>query len=417
MASFKQQLGAAALAALAAPAALAQEGGQGIAAPFGECRAGYWSSSRDLDDNTGVAKGTCFVNWKHAFHERWRVNLGSRLGVRDAGGTRGGRNRLREAYLETDAGPLRLRLGRQLIAWGRADRINPTDNLSPRDYTALAPEDEEQRIGIDALAANYRLGDSLELAAVLVPEFEPHRTPQGSLPSNRAVAPAPDGGEWAFKLEKSGGAWDGSVSYYDGYDRFVRYGAALPRPATLVFSGAHERMRTVGADFSTTALGWGVRGEFAAGSFSPACTGCGGATRSVRRLVLGVDRDIGDSANLNLQAFAIRRSGYAETAGLPAQLRVAGLAINRLNSEFGAHEHGLSLRVYERYWNDRLKAELGAIVDLSGHSGLVRPRVSYSVSDAVKLTAGLDYFHGDAQSFFGARARNRLGFFELAFVF
>ncbi|SFU53501.1 DUF1302 family protein [Pseudoduganella namucuonensis] len=424
MASLKQQLGAAAasLAALAAPAVQGQEREQeqSFAAPFGECRAGYWSSTRDLDDRAGVAKGTCFVNWKHAFNEQWRVNLGSRLGVRDAGDTRGARNRLREAYVEADAGPLRLRLGRQVVAWGRADRINPTDNLSPRDYTTLVPEDEEQRIGIDALAANYRLGDSLELAAVLVPEFEPHRTPRGALPGNRAVAPAPDNGEWALKLEKSGGAWDGSVSYYDGHDRFVRYGAAFPRPATLVFSGAHERMRTLGADFATTAHGWGVRGEFAAGRFSPDCAACAapaGPRRSVRRLVLGVDRDIGDGANINLQAFAIRRSGYSETAGLPAQLRPAGLAINRLNSEFGAHEHGLSLRVYDRYWNDRLKAELGAILDLSGHSGLVRPRVSYSVSDAVKLTAGVDYFHGDTQSYFGARARNRLGFFELAFVF
>lgn len=38
---------------------------------------------------------------------------------------------------------------------GRADGINPTDNLSPRDYTRLVPDETDQRLGNDALKLTY----------------------------------------------------------------------------------------------------------------------------------------------------------------------------------------------------------------------------------------------------------------------
>ena len=401
---------------LAAPPAMAQN----MAAPFGDCRLGYWSANRNLDDGAGVGKASCFVNWKHAFDERLRIHVGGRLGVRDSSSATGADARLREGFVEADLGPARVRIGRQIIAWGRADRINPTDNLSPRDFTALVPEDEEQRIGIDALAAQLSLGDEFDLVAVAVPRFEPHRLPQASLPHNRVVKPAPDSGERAVKLQKSGGAWDGSVSYYHGFDRYPRYSVAFPGTPTYVFAAEYPRMRTLGADFSTSIDGWGVRGEFAASRFSPDCgLRCDAQQdrRQERRLVLGVDRDIGDSANLNVQLFGIRRDRHRDLSMMPAGLQQIGLAVNRLNSQYDTEEYGFTLRISDRYLNDRLKAEVSAIGDISGHSAVVRPRVSYSVSDTVKVVAGADYLHGKDHSFFGSRRRNRLGFVELVTIF
>lgn len=397
------------MASLAAPVAQAQA----VAVPFGECRTGYWHSSRNLDDDPGTAKASCLVNWKQALGDAWRMNVSAHAGVRDTQARASGA-RLKEAYLEAEAGSWRWRLGRQIIAWGRADRINPTDSLSARDFTLLVPEDEEQRLGIDALAANYRLADGVELTGVAVPRFTPHRMPQGSLPPNRALAGEPDGSEWALKVEKSGGAWDGALSIYDGYERQPRYRASFPRASTLLFSGFYERKRVLGADLATTAGGWNMRAEFAASRLAP-CDAC--PSRSMRQLVLGVDRDVGDSANINAQLFAIWRPDFVATGAMAPQQQQIGNALDRLNSEFGKQEHGVTLRVSDRYWNDGLKAELAAIVDLSGHSSLWRPRVSYSVSDVFKLTAGIDYFHGREQSYFGVRSRNRLGFVELAYVY
>jgi hypothetical protein len=38
---------------------------------------------------------------------------------------------LREAYVNAYLGPLDLRIGQQIIVWGRADALNPTNNLTP----------------------------------------------------------------------------------------------------------------------------------------------------------------------------------------------------------------------------------------------------------------------------------------------
>lgn len=48
-----------------------------------------------------------------------------------------------------------LDVGRQIVVWGRADGINPTDNLSPRDYTRLVPDETDQRLGNDAIKLTY----------------------------------------------------------------------------------------------------------------------------------------------------------------------------------------------------------------------------------------------------------------------
>ena len=54
---------------------------------------------------------------------------------------------------------LDVRAGRQIIAWGRADGLNPTDNLTGEDLTLLAPDDDDRRLGTTALRASYYLGD------------------------------------------------------------------------------------------------------------------------------------------------------------------------------------------------------------------------------------------------------------------
>jgi hypothetical protein len=114
----------------------------------------------------------------------------------------------------------------------------------------------------------------------------------------------------------------------------------------------------VGADFASSVGRWTFRGEAALFRMSAECPGCSTEPRSVQRAVLGVDRDLLTSANLNLQVFGVRRSGYVDPQAVaPAQQTlVAGL--NRLNSEFGVIERGATLRFSDRFLSDALKAEV-----------------------------------------------------------
>ncbi|HEY5801123.1 MAG TPA: DUF1302 family protein [Burkholderiaceae bacterium] len=378
-------------------------------APYGECRAGYWTGNRNLDDTGGIAKATCFVNWKQTLADKVRMAAAVRAGRNDAGSADRTQLRVREAYVEAEREAWRVRLGRQIVAWGRADRINPTDSLGPRDYTLLAPEDEEQRLGVDALSLVRHLSGELDLALIAVPRFRPHGMPQGSLPANRRLD-APDDGEWALKLDKAGSGWDASLSYYNGFERQPRW-FAQPVQGGLLFRGAYRTQRTLGVDAAAAFGAWNTRMEWASSRLAYDCAVCPAGRQTVHRAVIGVDRDLGENANLNLQLFGIRRNRYTSPAG-----QAAG-ALDRLNSEFAAIETGFSLRAHTRLLNDRLKLELGAVGDFTGDSYVLRPRLYYSVSDRWRLTAGLDHFHGRPQSYFGVRARNRVAFAEMALLF
>lgn len=94
----------------------------------------------------------------------------------------------KEAYLDIYCflcKDLNVRIGRQRITWGTADKLNPTDNLNPDDLEDMW--DFGKHLSSDGLKATYYIGD-YELSAAYIPKFTP------------AVLP---GGEWANALSPS----------------------------------------------------------------------------------------------------------------------------------------------------------------------------------------------------------------------
>jgi hypothetical protein len=78
--------------------------------------------------------------------------------LQENGDTRGIHTKvlLREAYVAVDAGSyLELTVGHQIIKWGRADMINPTDNLTPVDWRVRSPEGADRWLGNWALRATF----------------------------------------------------------------------------------------------------------------------------------------------------------------------------------------------------------------------------------------------------------------------
>ncbi len=71
---------------------------------------------------------------------------------------------------------LDITLGRQRIAWGTADKINPTDNLNPYDLSDIW--DFGRHLGSDAIDMRYYVGD-LKIEGVFMPYFKPYRLPYG----------------------------------------------------------------------------------------------------------------------------------------------------------------------------------------------------------------------------------------------
>jgi len=87
---------------------------------------------------------------------------------------------LREAYVDIYdffIDHLNIRIGRQRIAWGTGDKLNPTDNLNPYDLENIW--DFGRHLGSDGIKAYYYL-DDFSITLVYIPLFTPALLPKGS---------------------------------------------------------------------------------------------------------------------------------------------------------------------------------------------------------------------------------------------
>lgn len=405
------------LAALFAPPLVwAQEATPPNWMPFGECQAAHWTSNRNLDDRQDLSAAACQVSVKPKLTPELSLGLNARAGWQDNLAADSGSQRWREAYVDWTKDAWSIRLGRQLISWGRADGINPTDKLAPKDFTLLSVDDENQRQGIDAATVRYTLAPTMSVSLTAA-QFAAHLTPQGSLPANRVKPSDPTGAEWALKIDHTGQGLDWSISLFDGYDRFVRYALDLSNPKAPVFQGDFERARSFGADFAfaTGAFTW--RGEYSHSIFQPGCSTCPAYERRVSRAIFGGDLDFASTMNLNFQVFANRHWDYQAPTNTAGALPALQTGRNLLNREFADFETGMTMRLSDRLFNDKLKWEIAAVFDTTGGSRVIRPRLFYIFNDRFKLNAGIDFFEGDAQTHFGSLSKNRLAYLMLGLVF
>lgn len=365
----------------------------------GSLRSGYWSSNRLYDDRGNIGTASTWLKLDKRFENGLGVFAEAYGGREDFRSDGNGVTRVREAYLDARAGALDFRLGQQIIAWGRADRLNPTDNLTPRDSRLLAADVDEDRFGSLAAKASWNLDAHTSLTGVWLPEFRPNRI---FLRSGFSEVIPNGSRNWALKLDQSGKAVDWSVSYYDGYD------LSGDLSASYVFR--HYRTRVIGFDTATTRGAW----RFALESAYTRTEDPDGTLAYVKNpfvyTVLGIERDFGNNTSGIVQLFN-RRVMHHQTPSAAEQLHAI------LTSQLDRDQNGVSVRVAKKWWNETLETELSGSALLERRGYLVRPRLSYAWSDQIKLLAGYEYFDGSSNTLYGLLKRNRLLFTELRYFF
>lgn len=373
----------------------------------GLARSYYYSSSRELDGRNNLygaslePKLDLRFSPEAAIHAEGRVIAQHPWKDSDAS--------LREGYLDLALRDADFRLGKQIVKWGRADTINPTDNLTPSDYTLLYPEDDDLKSGISAAKATYNAA-GYALTGIWLPRFKPSRIP---LPVPRAqtreILPPRnwEHGEYAFKLDQSGGMVDWSLSYFDGYDPMPDLGAA--DRVTLTY----PRVRAVGGDFASTFGKYGLRGE-AAYFFTPDSSGEDPFRKNPFFFyVLGVDRSYGENLYLNFQFIQRVVTNFRDPHRVAdPMLREVAVTGAVLNNQIDEVTNSLSLKLQYKMFYETLKAEVSGIYNITRSDYLIRPRLYYAITDRYSVVFGGDLYRGRKESFFGLLKDNSLGFVE-----
>ncbi len=203
-------------------------------------RRGPWRFAGGLDARTDT---------HHETERRWSLSWLDRERQRPSFA-------LRRASLAWERPGLTIEAGRQFMRWGKTDILNPTDRFAPRDFLAVVDNDF-----LAVTAARVAVGaqsDTLEL--VFAPRFTPSRVPL----ANQRWAPLPAGIElyerpphwpggpqFGSRWNHVGNGWEGSLSFYDGYNHLPLF-RAEPAPANLPlrveYQRFYPRVRMYGAD-------------------------------------------------------------------------------------------------------------------------------------------------------------------------
>ena len=184
--------------------------------------------------------------------------------------------KLKEAYIDWKGEMLALRVGRQVVSWGKADDIQITDIICPKDESNFVAGDyNESRLGIDAMRLSL-LTEKMQFDAFFIPFFTPSILPLAKGNPLKAIM-LPDrvdgitintpqsyrdlehpnkhisNSEYAFRASAYTSIADVSFYYFYGWDDipFFKYSANIDEDSdfeSINVSGKYNRMMMVGLD-------------------------------------------------------------------------------------------------------------------------------------------------------------------------
>jgi len=341
----------------------------------------------------------------------------------------------REAYLDLyqfGFENLDLRIGRQIISWGTADKLNPTSNISPDDLEDIFNFGEQ--LGTNALTATYYLNDNITLTGVFVPIFTPATLPYGDFSS--AFAPPMDlppgmlprnfsdnvilpenklteSSQYAFKAATNLFDYDVSVSYFKGRDDLPLADKVTITPVDTLGTIDIEteliypKIQVIGADFAGSIGSVGFWGEGAL--FIPDKV----EMPTFIQTQIGLQPQ-GESIALDDEPY------FKYVIGGDYTFR-NGIYFNAQFLHGFIHERGkdnlndyIAFRFEKKFFNDELKIVPfgGAIAindwdNVKNNYGYVgNPEITYYPTDNIELTLGAFWLEGKGANMFSQIKKN-----------
>jgi hypothetical protein len=384
-------------------------------------RAAGFSKDKSFSGDVGYGVGSLWVTASPQAVLGIRFYLDARAQAQDVPRSSSVLFDLREAYGQWSFGGFDLKAGRQITVWGRADAVNPTDVWSTRDFKLLAPNDDDQHLGVASVQAGWSVGD-YHLIAIWQPEWRYPGLPVPPLPpgvSFTNVAPIAPEHQFGGKLDHSGADIDWSISYAHAIDRTPDI-AVLPAMAPALSLGFRYRfVDRIGADAAVPIGKFGLRGEVAYARTHDT-SGTDPLTKNSNLFaVVGAERTFDGVLNINVQYLYRLTFDFVSLSSIAdPNTRYLAEQVDLISNQLAPNMHGASTRIGHKAFNETLESEIAAVIWFNKPtSAALRPKVTYAFTDHLKGVVGAEIYLGPGDSFFGRLSPTSAGYAELQFGF
>ena len=318
---------------------------------------------------------------------------------------------LDEAYIQGSLfSNLDIKLGRQIVVWGKADTIRVTDVLNPLDNREPGLVDiEDLRLPVTMTKLDYYFG-KWNLGALPVHEIRFNKDPAFGSDFYPLASPLPPGeepdegfteSEFGLALKGMFTGWD--ISFFGAY--FLDDQPHLERAGAAGMKRVHSRLTMVGTSVNLAQGNWLFKGE-AAYFEGLEFFALPGETKPRLDVLTGVEYSgftdttiIFEVANRHLFEFDSRLKDNPD---------------NAVEDDFQS-----AIRYNRTFMHDRLELTLlTSVFGLSGGNGdFERVSVKYDLTDQWSVTGGVVLYQSGDKAMFKNIERNDRLFFELKFCF
>jgi hypothetical protein len=298
-----------------------------------------------------------------------------------------------------------IKLGRQVVVWGKSDNLRVTDVLNPLDGRELGMVDiEDLRLPVTMSRLDLYQGD-WNLTGLLIHEVRMDKLPAfgsefypfpGPLPSNDVPSGTVAHTQLGLALNGTFRAWDLSLYAANLYDR-TPY---IANPGTAQAERRHARITMFGAAADLPLGNWLWKAELA---HFPNLRLTGITDRVARSdVLLGVEYSGFDDTSLSLDLVDRHYYQYDPLPGGPPR-----------------NDWQAAVRYQGDFQHDRLHLTLvGTFIELfDNKAGFVRASGEYELTDAIDLTLGVVFYQeGDRPPASGVGDNDRV-FLDLEWSF
>jgi len=330
--------------------------------------------------------------------------------------------RLGDAYVNLRENWFNLRLGNQIIKWGKTDALSPLDNLNPEDLRDnLAGRREERKLSIPMANLELYKGN-ITLSGVYIPffvesEYDLTGTDWAIFDHVEGLTFIEEGPSQSLNNSEGGVRVSGALAKMDWALSWLHAREDLPTPDTLALPSGmvlppgnwtvsdladfangtgqqvyltHDKQNIYGFEFETTLSSLGVRGDLAfrddASFFTRELEQI---KKPVVQAMAGVDYSGENNWYANTQLFMSHVQDYEDRIVWAKETTWA-----------------LNGTLWKEFSNGKVKLECLYYYDLSGDATVFHPKVRLSYWEPIVFEFGGEWFDGSTETQIGRWSDN-----------